>query len=90
MAHRSFVQSAAGAKHAALELETIAAMSEAFEAACQELDDIGQPELVLEVIADRIIAAARGGEGDPVRFAGSRAWWIRRTRLTRGGEMRLA
>ena len=68
MAHRSFVQSAAGAKHAALELETIAAMSEAFEAACQELDDIGQPELVLEVIADRIIAAARGGERDPARL----------------------
>jgi len=62
MAHRSFVQSAA------FELETIAAMTEAFEAACQELDDTGQPELVLEVIVDRIIAAARGGERDPVRL----------------------
>ena len=68
MAHPSFVQSAAGAKHAAFELETIAAMSEAFEAACQELDDTGQPELVLEVIADRIITAASGGERDPARL----------------------
>jgi hypothetical protein len=51
-----------------LELETIAAMSEAFEAACQQLDDTGQPELVLEVILERIFAAARTGERDPVRL----------------------
>ena len=43
-------------------------MSEAFEAACKQLDDTGQPELVLEVIADRIMAAARTGERDPVRL----------------------
>jgi hypothetical protein len=51
-----------------LEPEAIAAMSEAFEAACEQLDDTGQPELVLEVIADRIMAAARTGERDPVRL----------------------
>ncbi len=62
MPHRSFLQSAA------FKLETIAAMSEAFEAACKQLDDTGQPELVLEVIADRIMAAARTGERDPVRL----------------------
>ena len=51
-----------------LEPETIAAMSEAFEAACKQLDDTGQPELVLEVIAERILGAARAGERDPVRL----------------------
>jgi hypothetical protein len=51
-----------------LEPDAIAAMSEAFEAACKQLDDTGQPELVLEVIADRIMAAARTGERDPVRL----------------------
>ncbi len=43
-------------------------MGEAFEAACKELDDTGQPKVVLEVIAERIIAAARIGERDPVRL----------------------
>jgi len=46
----------------------IAAMSEAFEAACKELDDAGQPRVAREVIAGRIIAAARLGERDPVRL----------------------
>ena len=50
------------------EPEAIAVMSEAFDAACKELDDTGQPKLVLEIIAERIIAAARIGERDPVRL----------------------
>jgi hypothetical protein len=48
--------------------EAIAAMSEAFDAACKELGDTGQPEVAREVIAGRIIAAARFGERDPVRL----------------------
>jgi hypothetical protein len=51
----------------AFEPEAIAAMSEAFEAACQ-LHDAGQHEVVREVIARRIIIAARFGERDPVRL----------------------
>jgi len=51
-----------------LEPDAIASMSEAFEAACKQLDDTAQPELVLHVIADRIVAAARTGERDPVRL----------------------
>jgi hypothetical protein len=43
-------------------------MSEAFEAACRELNEAGQPKVAPEVIATRIIAAARGGERDPVRL----------------------
>jgi hypothetical protein len=52
----------------AFEPETIVLMSEAFDAACVELQDTGQPQIVLEVIAERIIAAARNGERDPVRL----------------------
>jgi hypothetical protein len=50
-------------------------MGEAFDAACKELHDKGQPAIVYEVIAKRIIDAARNGERDPVRLrnAGLRA-----------------
>ncbi len=48
--------------------EALAAMSEAFEAACKALKDTGQPEVVREIVARRIIAAARFGERDPVRL----------------------
>lgn len=59
------------------EPEAIAAMSEAFEAACELLRDTGQPLVAREVIARRIISAARFGERDPLRLraaalAGSR------------------
>ncbi len=50
------------------EPEAIAVMSEAFDAACKALNDTGQPELVLEVMAERIIAAARIGERDRARL----------------------
>jgi len=43
-------------------------MGEAFDAACRELHDRGQPEIVYEVIASRIIAAAKRGECDPIRL----------------------
>ena len=52
----------------AFEPEVVAVMSEAFEAACQELDGAGQPKVAPEVIAGRIIAAAKLGERDPVRL----------------------
>jgi hypothetical protein len=40
-------------------------MGEAFDAACEELGDSGQPDLVREIIAKRIIEAAKKGERDP-------------------------
>ncbi len=43
-------------------------MGEAFDAACKELYDTGQPELVHEVMAKRIIAAARKGERSVTRL----------------------
>jgi hypothetical protein len=50
------------------EPEVIALMSEAFEAACNVLRDARKHEVVREVIAGRIIAAASLGERDPVRL----------------------
>jgi hypothetical protein len=52
----------------AFDAEAVAAMSEAFDAACETLGDIDQPEVAREVIAGRIIAAARLGERDPTRL----------------------
>jgi hypothetical protein len=52
----------------AFDPEAIAAMTEAFDAACEKLGDIDQPEVAREVIAGRIIAAARLGERDPARL----------------------
>jgi hypothetical protein len=43
-------------------------MGVAFDRACKELHDRGQPEIVLEVIAQRIIEAAKNGERDPDRL----------------------
>jgi hypothetical protein len=43
-------------------------MGEAFDAACRELHDAGMPAVVHEVLARRIIDAAREGERDPTRL----------------------
>jgi hypothetical protein len=45
-----------------------AIMGEAFDAACKELHDTGQPPIVYEVIARRIIDGIKAGERDPVRL----------------------
>jgi hypothetical protein len=44
------------------------AMGEAFDAACKDLHDRGQPSIVYGVIASRIIEAARSGERDPKKL----------------------
>ena len=48
--------------------ETTRIMGEAFDAARKELHDAGQPEIVYEIIAKRIIEAARKGERDLIRL----------------------
>jgi hypothetical protein len=48
--------------------ETTRVMSQAFDAACRELNDGGQPLIVREVLAQRIIQAAKEGERNPVRL----------------------
>jgi hypothetical protein len=40
-------------------------MGKAFDRACHSLHDIGEPELVREIIAKRIVEVARDGERDP-------------------------
>ncbi len=52
----------------AFEPDEVAVMTEAFDAACRELHDTGQPHVVREVLAQRIIAAASNGERDPERL----------------------
>jgi hypothetical protein len=48
--------------------EATRVMGEAFDAACQELHDKGQPTIVYEFIAKTILAAARKGERDAERL----------------------
>jgi len=43
-------------------------MGEAFDDAYKVLHDTGQPPIVYEVIAKRIIDAAKNGERDPARL----------------------
>ena len=43
-------------------------MGEAFDAACRDLGETGQPKLVREIIAKRIIEAAKNGERDSERL----------------------
>jgi hypothetical protein len=43
-------------------------MGEAFDAACNAMHDTGQPHVVYEVMAKRIIAAAAKGERDLTRL----------------------
>jgi hypothetical protein len=58
--------------------EALKTMVEAFDAAYEALDDAGQPKIVLEVIAERIIAAARLGERDPVCLVKAALPWLTR------------
>jgi hypothetical protein len=53
----------------AFDPQTTSAMGQAFELACQSLRIGGQPEIVKEVMAKRIIQAAQNGERDPHRLA---------------------
>jgi hypothetical protein len=47
------------------------AMGQAFDAACAELQDGHLSKLVREMMAGRIVAAAKRGERDPQRLCGS-------------------
>jgi hypothetical protein len=56
--------------------EEIAPMSEALEATLNEIGDAEQPEVMRERIAQRIMAAAKLGERDPVRLReAGLGWW---------------
>jgi hypothetical protein len=47
---------------------TVRTIGRAFDAACKELKDTGQPDVVHEVMIKRIIAAARKGERNVTRL----------------------
>ena len=52
----------------AFEPEAIAEMGEVLDAAFEELQDTGEPHVVRERIANRIMAPAKLGERDPARL----------------------
>ena len=58
--------------------EAIMVLGEAFDAAVKELPDNAQPEMARELIAGRIIGAARLGERDPARLLAAARGLIKR------------
>ena len=52
-------------RHASADPAVISVMGVAFERACRSLHDKGQPEIVRELLAERIIQLAKEGERDP-------------------------
>lgn len=65
-------------KHA-FDPETISVLCDAYTKACKSLHDSGQPQLVNEIIARRIIALAMQGERDSDKLCdGAINWAIRR------------
>jgi len=52
----------------AFDHEATAAMAEAYDRACRSIDDWGQPDIIKETIAQRIIEIAGNGERDPGRL----------------------
>lgn len=52
-------------REASFDPETTRVMGEAFERACNTLGNSGQPVIVREIIAKRILQVARDGERNP-------------------------
>lgn len=53
---------------AAFDADTVQTLCDAYEKARKSLHDTGQPQIVNEIIAQRIIALAKQGERDPNRL----------------------
>jgi hypothetical protein len=64
----------------AFDPDLTSAMGEAFERACKSLRDMGQPDIVKEIITKRIVEVAKTGERDPVQL-----YWRGSTSGRRGG-----
>ena len=62
---------------------TLRVMGQAFDTACKELHDDGQPLIVQEVIALRIIAAAHKGERNVTRLRDIALAALQHTRVRR-------
>ena len=48
--------------------DVVRLLSEAFDIACKALKDTGQPDIIKEVLASRIIAAAQKGTRNPTKI----------------------
>jgi hypothetical protein len=59
---------------------TVRGIGRAFDAACKELNDTGQPAVVHEVMFKRIIAAAQRGERNVTRLQDAALIGIRKPR----------
>jgi len=57
--------------NADLDEDSIQVLSHAYDKACRSMHDRGQPYLVSEIIAQRMIALARAGERDPDKLCAS-------------------
>ena len=55
-------------RDSAFDPETTLVMGKAFDRACVALKDYGQPDLIKEIIAKRIVEVAQPGERDPDRL----------------------
>lgn len=55
-------------REAAFDPDEVEHLCLAYDKACRSLHDRGQPPVVLEIIAKRIIEAAKRGERDPDRL----------------------
>jgi hypothetical protein len=58
----------------------VRSIGRAFDAACKELKDTGQPDVVHEVMVKRIIAAARKGERNVTRLRDAALTGLRKPR----------
>ena len=59
---------------------TVRTIGRAFDAACKELKDTGQPDVVHEVMIKRIIAVARRGERNVTRLRDAALTGLRKPR----------
>ena len=59
---------------------TVRTIGRTFDAACKELKDTGQPDVVHEVMVKRIIAAARRGERNTTRLRDAALSGLRKPR----------
>lgn len=50
----------------AFEADVARLMSQAFELACETMQDSGYPDLIKEIVAKRIVLCASSGGSDPV------------------------
>jgi hypothetical protein len=56
-------------KTASFDPQTATKLCEAFDIAKKAMHDYGQPELVHEILANKIIGLAREGETDPIELS---------------------